>query len=114
MHGLSMASAEFVDEILARMTALEISQSALARVIGVSQPHLSRVLSKQLIAGKKTRSQLEKWMAGQPISGASSSAPPPTAAELEFLIRRLSTTPAEQRMHVMQMLRAIDAMVGKG
>lgn len=108
-----MASADFIDEVLARMDALDVSQSALARETGISQPHLSRVLRKQLKAGKKTRSQLENWMAGSRAASANGQASPPSAADLGRLIRKLSTGTPERRMHVMQMLRAIEAMVSE-
>lgn len=113
MHGLSMASADLVDEVLARMAALDVSQSTLARETGMSQPHLSRVLGKQLKPGKKTRSRLEKWMAGSPSHGAENHPSSATAADVGRLIRKLSGGSPQRRMHVMQMLRAIEAIVGE-
>lgn len=106
-----MASAGFIEEILAQMAALNVSQSALARACRLSQPHLSRVLSKQLKLAPKTRAKLEAWLARSDVSRASTGGSAPTREELENLIERLSSSSPDKRMQIMHLLRAIEAIV---
>lgn len=106
-----MASAGFIEEVLARMAALNVSQSSLARECDLSQPHLSRVLNKQLKLATKTRTKLEAWLASSHVASASWGAPTPTREELENLIERLSSSSPGRRMQIMHLLRAIEAIV---
>ncbi len=107
----AMASAGFIEEILARMAALNVSQSSLARECRLSQPHLSRVLGKQLKLAPKTRSKLEAWLAKSDAARAPKGGSAPTREELENLIERLSSSSPDKRMQIMHLLRAIEAIV---
>lgn len=104
-----MTSVDFVDLVLARMATDDVSQSELARACGLSQPHISRVLNKHLKLSKKTRTKLENWLKG---SGGQlhPQGVAPSIAELQRLVRRLSENSPERRMHIMQLLRVIEAV----
>jgi transcriptional regulator with XRE-family HTH domain len=109
----SMVSVDFVDSVIARMAAHGVSQSALARECGLSQPHLSRVLNKRLKLRAKTRSRLEHWMAGSSVGGPMQEGSVPTVQDLQQAVLRLGAKAPERRMQIMQMLKAIEAIISK-
>ncbi|WP_165828984.1 helix-turn-helix domain-containing protein [Caulobacter radicis] len=108
-----MTSVDLVDAILARMAADDVSRSALARACGLSQPHISRVLNKQLKPGPKTLAKLARWLNGAgalaPLEG-----PAPSIADLQQLVKRMGGKSPERRMQIMHFLRLLDAMTGGG
>lgn len=100
-----------IEEVLARMAALNVSQSVLARECGLSQPHLSRVLNKQLKLATKTRTKLEAWLANSDFSSGPDAAAIPIRKDLERLVERLSSSSPDRRMQIMHLLHAIEAIV---
>ena len=106
-----MASAGLIEDVLARMAALNVSQSSLARECDLSQPHLSRVLNKRLKLAAKTRTKLEAWLAKPDASSVPKTASNPTQQDLEGLVERLSSSSPDRRMQIMHLLRAIEAIV---
>lgn len=79
------------------------SQSSLATTCGLSQAHLSKVLSGKIKAGKRTTSALLEWMQGSSYMGAPST--------IERLSRKLHSAPSDVRMQVMQILVALEKLV---
>lgn len=87
------------------MEALGASQASVALWCGISQPHLSKVLARKVKLAPKTRARLEAW------SSASSTANPgPEAQELRRIVERLAEGPPDRVMHIMQILRLLDAV----
>lgn len=86
-----------------RMDERGFSQSSLAMTCGLSQPHLSKVLSGKVKAGKRTTSALLGWMQG--------SAPATESITIERLSRKLNRAPSGIRMQIMQILDALEKLV---
>lgn len=110
---VSMTSVDLVDAILARMVADDVSRSALARACGLSQPHISRVLNKQLKPGRKTQIKLTGWLNGPGVQ-APLGGPAPSIADLQRLVKRMGGKSPERRMQIMHFLRLLDAVAGDG
>jgi len=108
-----MTSVDLVDAILARIAADDVSRSELARACGLSQPHISRVLNKQLKPGRKTQIKLTRWLNGSGVQ-APLEGPAPSIADLQRLVKRMGGKSPERRMQIMHFLRLLDAVTGGG
>lgn len=87
------------------MAATNASQAAVATACAISQPHLSKVLSRRVKLAPKTRGRLEAWVSdpGVPVPGRN-------AEELQRLVLRLAEGSPERMMQIMQLLRLVDAL----
>lgn len=101
-----MDSAEFIGQVLRRMEQLDVSQTELASSCGLSQPHLSKVLSNQVKLAGKTRRKLSDWLA---LAGSAADVRPHDV--LRSLADRLEVVKPGRRMQIMELLRAVERLV---
>lgn len=101
-----MASNPLIKEVLERMAQLDITQSELALACGLSQPHLSKVLSGLVNLAPKTERKLSIWLqsAGDAVEAAPNEIVRSLAARLEKL------RPAK-RMQIMELLKAVERVI---
>ncbi|WP_366524260.1 helix-turn-helix domain-containing protein [Brevundimonas sp.] len=85
------------------MKELGLSQNDVARACGLSQPHMSRVLSGGLSPGRKTSTALAAWLQQEPPNDASK--------QLERLGELIESTSPRRRMHVMQFLASLELLL---
>lgn len=101
-----MASPSLIDIVQQRMQQLEITQAELATACGLSQPHLSRVLAKQVKLAKKTEGKLTEWLkASDELSEVN-----PNDFVRSLATRMEQLRPA-RRMQIMELLRAIERVI---
>lgn len=86
-----------------RMDELNLSQKEVARACGITQPHLSKVLSGKTKPGPKTETALEVWR--------NQDAAQPALVRLESLARSIAAAPPAKRMHVMHFLESLEALL---
>lgn len=91
------------DALKRRIEELELSQAEVARACGMSQPHLSKILSNRVNAGRKATAALEAWRVGD--TG------PSAAEQLHRLAQRIENTSPTKRMHVMQFLATLERLL---
>lgn len=101
-----MASNQIIDEVQGRMTELGITQMELAAACGLSQPHLSKVLSKHIKLAKKTAHNLTVWL--EATETGSETSPPDIVRSLAARLEKLRPT---KRMQIMQLLKAIERLI---
>jgi predicted transcriptional regulator len=82
------------------------TQSDVARECGISQPHLSKVLGGKVKLATKTSSKLERWLADD--AGRQQQRVEP----LESLAIRIAALRPRRRMQIMQLLEAVDRLLG--
>lgn len=102
---MSATDKDLVASVQRRMAARSITQRELASACGISQPHLSKILSRSVRLGRKAQGRLTDWMlrddAGQ--TGG-------TDDELRRLLDRLLAGPEERRMQIMQLLEIVERL----
>lgn len=91
------------DAIKRRISELGLSQTQVARACGMSQPHLSKILSGVVNPGRKSTSALEGWLSGCKA--------PDTAAQLQRLAERIEAATPVKRMHAMQFLESLERLL---
>jgi transcriptional regulator with XRE-family HTH domain len=91
------------DAIRRRISELGLSQAQVAIACGMTQPHLSKILSNAVEPGKKATSALEAWLSGEKAAS--------TADQLGRLAARLEATTPSKRMHVMQFLATLERLL---
>jgi transcriptional regulator with XRE-family HTH domain len=102
---MSTAAGDLLERVRERMAALRATQEGVAKLCGLSQPHLSKVLSKKIKLAPKTQRLLAAWlMDGKPAEEGGG------AQELGQLVERLLEGSAERRMQIMQFLRLLDEL----
>jgi transcriptional regulator with XRE-family HTH domain len=89
------------------MREARATQSEVAEACGMTQPHISKVLRKKVKLAKKTAAKLEQWL------GESSKAPAEEGPTLETIAVKLGTLGPKRKMQFMQLLAAIDALLGR-
>jgi hypothetical protein len=82
------------------------TQSDVARECGITQPHLSKVLRKQVKLAGKTSTKLEGWLAGNANRQLQQVEP------LKSLSIRIAALRPKRRMHIMQLLDAVERLLG--
>ena len=92
-----------LDAVKRRMEELGLSQNEVARACGLSQPHMSRVLSGGLSPGRKTSKALVAWLQQEPLND--------TSKQLERLGQLIESAPPRRRMHVMQFLASLELLL---
>ena len=91
------------DAIKRRIEELGLSQAEVAHACGMTQPHLSKILSKRVRAGRRATSSLLAWAKGDHNIGA--------AEQLYRLAQRLEATTPKKRMHAMQFLASLERLL---
>ena len=102
---MSMTDDDFITSVQQRMAARSMTQQALASACGLSQPHVSKVLNRQVKLRRKTRERLTVWMLRDGAVQAGS-----TDDELRLLLERLFAGPETRRMQIMQLLKIIEQL----
>ena|ERR1700688_1673055 len=93
--------------LTARMRDIGATQSDVARECGITQPHLSKVLSKKVKLAEKTSTKLEGWLAGDANRRQQQQVEP-----LKSLAIRIAALRPKRRMQIMQLLDAVDRLLG--
>ncbi|MBD3833030.1 MAG: helix-turn-helix transcriptional regulator [Brevundimonas sp.] len=86
-----------------RISELGLSQAEVARACGMTQPHLSKILTGAVKPGRKATVALEGWVTGYTV--------PDTAGQLQRLAQRIEATTPDKRMHVMQFLEGLERLL---
>lgn len=89
-----------------KMRETGANQSDVADACGVTQPHISKVLNGRVKLAKKTAAGLEQWL------DQTQAAPEPTPQTLDFIAEKLNALGPKRRMQFMQLLAAIDGLLG--
>jgi transcriptional regulator with XRE-family HTH domain len=89
-----------------KMRETRATQSDVAEACGMTQPHISKVLRGRVKLARKTTAKLEQWL------GEISKAPPEERPRLEAIAAKLDTLGPKRRMQFMQLLAAIDRLLG--
>ena len=88
------------------MDELGLTQAEVAFACGITQPHLSKILSCKVKPGPKTDRRLAEWLAA--TSGPGEDEPAPDLAALVLRLSRLAPT---KRMQIMHLLETIEGIV---
>lgn len=91
------------DAVRRRILELGLSQAQVASACGMTQPHLSKILSNSVKPGKKSASSLEAWLSGSMV--------PEAVGQLQRLAQRLEETTPAKRMYVMQFLQTLERLL---
>ena len=86
-----------------KIAELELSQQEVALACGITQPHLSKILSEKVKPGPKAGGALDIWL-GQ-------ATPPDTIDQFERIRARIIAAPRKKRMHAMQFLKALESLL---
>lgn len=98
-----MTPKDLIAQVSERMDRDHVSQLVLAEMCGLSQPHISRVLSLKINPGRKTRLKLEAWLAATAAERVRD-----PSGQMEYLARRLADASPKKAMQIMQLLRAVE------
>lgn len=98
-----MTSKDLVIQVSERMDRDRVSQVVLAETCGLSQPHISRVLSFKVNPGRKTYQKLENWLAATAVERARDA-----SGQMQYLAQRLADASPKKAMQIMQLLRAVE------
>ncbi len=101
-----MGNEELIAKVLAQMSLLEVTQVGLADACGLSQPHLSKVLSNKIKLAHKTEEKLAKWLADFGESGQGA-----RTDTFQALTAKLQRQSPEKRMQFMQLLSILDQLL---
>lgn len=102
---MSTVASDLLERVRERMAALRATQEEVASSCGLSQPHLSKVLSKKIKLAPKTQRLLAAWLTDGRLPEEDSG-----TQELGQLVERLLEGPGERRMQIMQLLRILDGL----
>lgn len=86
-----------------KIAELELTQKEVALACGITQPHLSKILSETVIPGRKASSALDLWL--------DSETPPSATDQLERIRAKINAAPRRKRMHAMQFLAALESLL---
>ena len=98
-----MTSKDLIAQVSERMDRDNVSQVVLAEMCGLSQPHISRVLSLNINPGRKTRLKLESWLAATGTERVRDA-----SGQMQYLAQRLASASPKKAMQIMQLLRAVE------
>lgn len=101
-----MGSAGLIDSVQERMRNLGLTQAELATACSLSQPHLSKVLTKRVKLARKTEAKLADWLR----ASADLSEGGPTDF-VRSLAARLEELRPARRMQIMELLRAVERVI---
>lgn len=91
------------DAIKRRMEELGLSQAEVAHACGMTQPHLSKILSKRVGAGRRATASLLAWAKGEHNISADE--------QLHRLAQRLEVATPKRRMLAMQFLASLERLL---
>lgn len=97
-----MKSRQLIILVNERIAQLDVTQEDVALACGLSQAHLSKVLSNKVKLAKKTAGRLTAW-----IESASEAMDGSPDDYVRILAIRLKTLRPARRMQIMQLLRAV-------
>lgn len=97
-----MESRELITEVVNRMKELNVTQTQLAKLCGLSQPHLSKVLTSRIKLASKTKEKLRLW-----LDESSAAAETTADAVIRAIERKMKSVDPEHRMQIMQFLSAV-------
>lgn len=86
-----------------KIAELELTQREVALVCGITQPHLSKILSETVKPGRKASNALDLWLGLERPQTASD--------QLERIRAKIDTAPRRKRMHAMQFLTALESLL---
>lgn len=95
-----------IADVQKRMEQLGSTQAEVASACGITQPHLSKILSCKVKPGPKTERRLAEWLAATSGGGAHEAAP-----DLAALVQRLARLAPGKRMQIMHLLETIEGIV---
>ena len=98
-----MSDTTIVPEVQRRMAELSVTQAEVARECGITQPHLSKVLSLKVNPGRKTRGALRVW-----LSSAAGVAADGDGSRLAEKVARLERLAPRKRIQIMHLLDTIE------
>jgi transcriptional regulator with XRE-family HTH domain len=101
-----MAQKALLARVDSKMRETGATQSDVAKACGMTQPHISKVLSGKVKLAKKTMAKLELWLAPSP------EAAPERTPTLETIAAKLESLGPRRRMQFMQLLAAVDGLLG--
>ncbi len=87
------------------LAVLRTTQEGVAKSCGLSQPHLSKVLSNKVKLAPKTQRLLAAWLVDDKPAEDDYA-----AGELGQLVERLLEGSTERRMQIMQLLRILNSL----
>lgn len=96
--------ADLLDRVRETLSANRTRQRELSAFCGVSQPHISKVLARQVALSKGMAARLEAWMAANQPDEL------PKPEEIEALIEGFSAVDPKRRMHILHILRELSAL----
>lgn len=91
------------DVVKHRIEELGLSQAEVAHACGMTQPHLSKILSKRVNPGRRATESLRAWVKGD--HGISA------AEQLHRLAQRIDAATPKKRMHAMQFLASLERLL---
>lgn len=92
-----------ISAVRRRILELELSQKAVASACGITQPHLSKILSGTVKPGRKASGALDVWMSQKASLNA--------VDQLERIRIKMNAAPRKRRMHAMQFLTALESLL---
>jgi len=101
-----MSDATLVTDVQRRMAELSVTQQEVARACGITQPHLSKILSYKVNPGRRTLSGLSGWLSSASIAAADSA-----DSQLAARVARLEQLAPRKRMQIMHLLDTIEGIM---
>ncbi len=95
-----------IEDLKRRMDELGATQTEVAIACGITQPHLSKILSRTVEPGPKTKQRLNDWLAATLSANVDEPAP-----DLAALVQRLARLAPTKRMQIMHLLETIEGIV---
>ena len=100
-----MSRQGLIPRVKQRMADTGATQSSVALACGISQPHLSKVLSNRLKLARKTQQRLELWLTnGWEKPGGE-------MAILKSISEGVAKLDRKRRMQFMQLLKALEGLL---
>jgi transcriptional regulator with XRE-family HTH domain len=100
-----MQSTDIIDAVNTVLRSTRTRQRELAAFCGVTQGHVSKVLSRKVPPSSGLETDLADWLV------KANSAAAPAGLELEEAMRRLRNAPEEHRMHILHILTNLSELV---
>jgi transcriptional regulator with XRE-family HTH domain len=101
-----MRDSDLISSVSREIQQRHLTQMDVARQCGLSQPHISKVLAKNIKLAKKTRSKLALWLtAAKTNDGAA------LYGVLVSIHKKIEKLPAGRRNQFMQFLESLDGCI---
>lgn len=99
-------SIDLRSKVVQRMKGLGLSQSEVALACGISQPHLSKVLSKKVRLASKTEVRLIAWLKSTEVVRQRK-----TRRTVRAVASRIEAMRPSRQSDIMKLLSAIEALL---